>query len=159
MEISKVTQNSIKIKSKNATLVTDPSGKTDADIVILTNSEATIPENTKLVIEGPGEYEVGGLSIKGDRIGDTVLYKLFDDQFSVLLVPLSAVSKVKEEDEYDVVIIHAPDIFNKKDVEALSSEIILVYGGQSPTDESVKKLPRVNLKKKEELKGSIVYLG
>src|SRR5438874_1011043 len=130
MEISKITDNSIKVKTKNVSVVIDPTTKTDADIVIITAGnvdEFMIPENTKLVIEGPGDYEVGGISVTGEKMGEEMLYTLFDDQFRVILAPLSLISKIREDDDSDAVIIHAVGPVTKKDLSTLSSDVLLVY--------------------------------
>jgi L-ascorbate metabolism protein UlaG (beta-lactamase superfamily) len=80
MDITYLGHSSFKIKGKNATLITDPYKtdkelgmrfpKTSADIVTVSHSHPdhnSIEEvsEIKRVIEGPGEYEIMGVSIIG----------------------------------------------------------------------------------------------
>jgi L-ascorbate metabolism protein UlaG (beta-lactamase superfamily) len=78
MDITYLGHSSFKIKTKNATLVTDPYAatvgfkfpKTEADIVTVSHdhddhNQSSLVEGVKKVIDGPGEYEVMGVSILG----------------------------------------------------------------------------------------------
>lgn len=162
MEIVKISDNSIKIKTKNVSIAVDPVTKTDSDIIIVTNESVSlvVPDDIKLLIEGPGEYEVGGVHIKGEKAGADFMYTIFDDAYRLYLLPMELISKVREDDDMDAIVIKATGEISKKDVSTLSSSVI-VYGvkGNMQEDENVKRLSRVNLKKKEEIKGFIVYLG
>jgi L-ascorbate metabolism protein UlaG (beta-lactamase superfamily) len=79
MDISYLGHSSFKIKTKTATVVTDPFDssyvglkfqKTDADIVTISHdhkdhNHASNVNLTKKIIAGPGEYEISGVSILG----------------------------------------------------------------------------------------------
>lgn len=96
MEISRITDSSIKIKTKEATVLVDPTTKTDGEIVLLTSpGDYTIPEDAKLVIEGPGEYEVNGIHVTGELNPTGLTFTLFDDQFRILLTNVTGVQKLR----------------------------------------------------------------
>ena len=79
MDISYLGHSSFKIKTKNTTIVTDPYDpksvglkfpKTTADIVTLSHAHPDhnsldLVMDVKKVIEGPGEYEISGVTIIG----------------------------------------------------------------------------------------------
>lgn len=79
MEITFLGHSSFKIKGKNTTVITDPYDpemvglkfiKTDADIVTVSHHHRDHDylndiSNVKKVVDGPGEYEIAGVSIIG----------------------------------------------------------------------------------------------
>ena len=79
MDITYLGHSSFKIKSKNASIITDPFSpekvglkypKISADIVTVSHdhddhNKADLVKDTRMVIKNPGEYEVMGISIVG----------------------------------------------------------------------------------------------
>src|SRR5258708_40356795 len=79
MEITFLGQSAFKIKGKTTSIITDPYEgsmlgmkftKTDADIVLVSHhhddhDKVENVTNVKKVIDGPGEYEVAGVSVIG----------------------------------------------------------------------------------------------
>lgn len=162
MEISTAGKNSIKIKTKNAIIVVDPEKAQEQDVILLTSYKDIQDESAKLIVVGAGEYEVGGVSIKAEKEGENIVYELFDDSYKVAIFPSATMKKIKGDDDVDAVIVHVTNKADMEKVEELSSDIILIYGDEENVvikEPEVKRLPRVNLKKKEEVKGSIVYLS
>ncbi|MCL4354379.1 hypothetical protein M1349_02800 [Patescibacteria group bacterium] len=165
MDISLTKDNSLKIKGKKTAIVTDPVSKTEADIVIITDSSASYDldkvEGKRLVIEGPGEYEVGGVSIVAKNIkGDLVFY--ITDFSRILLLPASAVSKIQEEDEFDAVIIKVQEKINEDAFSAFNSKSFILYGDLSQAtlkSENIEKTNKVSLKKTGEYFGKIIMLS
>src|SRR5438093_9518388 len=133
MDISLVKDNSIKIKDGRGgtTIVTDPVLKTDGEIVLLTDREldydAEKVDGKRLVIEGPGEYEIGGVSITGQEMkGDTV-FRIFNSS-KVCLLPASAISKIQEEDEFDAVIIKVNQRVTDDSFSVFNAKLVILYG-------------------------------
>lgn len=108
MEITYIGHSCFKIKGKNATLVVDPYDsnstgyklpKMDAEIVLTSHEH---PDhnfisgiaNTKLVVDGPGEYEANDIYIfgfptyhddsKGEERGKNTIYLIEIDGFNIL---------------------------------------------------------------------------
>lgn len=70
MDIVYLGHSSFKIKGKGVTVVTDPYlGKSEADIVTVSHDHfdhnKTELVSSRFVVNGPGEYEIGGVSIVG----------------------------------------------------------------------------------------------
>lgn len=163
MEIAVIKDSSLKIKSKNTTVIIDPVSKQEGDVVILTNSssDSSLVENAKLVIDGAGEYEVGGMSIYVDDVKGELTYLFLADNMKVLLLAESALSKLKAEDEFTAVVVKVNEKVNDTILAHLTSDVFIFYQDLDKVElssENTKKMPKVNLRKKEEITGSIILL-
>lgn len=166
MEISLLKDTSIKIKSKTCAVIVDPVSKTDGDVVILTNPadsliDAEKVESSKITIDGAGEYEIGGMSITIIDKGE-LLYSFYADSMKVLLLSESMLSKLKEEDEYNAIIVKVNEEVKDTVFSNLPSDLFIFYGDLEKVqlkEENIKKVSKVNLKKKEEYEGSIILLS
>ena len=78
MEIVLLTQNSIRIKDKQASFVVDPQEKVSADAYLLLKNPAHVvkAEEETVIISGPGEYEIGGVKLSGIRAETNSVYSL-----------------------------------------------------------------------------------
>lgn len=79
MDITYLGHSSFRLKGKTASIITDPFDpkfvglkypSTDADIVTISHNhpdhnKSELIKNVKMVVEGPGEYEISGVSIIG----------------------------------------------------------------------------------------------
>ncbi len=134
MDISIVGKTSIKIKGKLATFVVDPSKemtKTQADAIILLNGVANIDKSrvvdSRIIIQGAGGYEVGGVKISGTTTPKGILYKLLIDGISVILGRTTD-AKTEGFSACQIAIINADDEFNESFVAAMESRITVIYG-------------------------------
>lgn len=98
MDIYHFGLSAIRIKGKKTAIVIDPffkdkTGlkfeKVEADAVLISDREASWMslsqvDGYRVVIDGPGEYEVGGIAIRGIAIDDTVSYLVKIDGITVL---------------------------------------------------------------------------
>lgn len=131
---------SIRLRGKKTTLVIDPFSKetaglkfekTEADAVLLTakNSPRISLDqvsNSRVVIDGPGEYEVGGVAIHGIAIDGIATYVVKID---------------------GVTMLHLGDISNPlsdSEIEKYPSiDILFVYGGKDTADMIAKLEPKI----------------
>lgn len=153
MEISFLSEDSIKIRTKKAILVVDPDESVSADVALLTSK---VPSKNgekswnieKIVVDGPGEYEVGEAMIKAKQLGDTIAYRLEDQDGKLLLLAASVVSQVKEEDEYKGVVIHMDEAVDDSIFSKFSSKLFVLYGPLkflNMKDDGVVRASRINL--------------
>lgn len=160
MEITRLSNTSIRIKTKNATLVVDPVSKTEADAFLFTNASNKFESET-LPIYGPGEFEVKGVSIRGEKIDNIVCYDLWDDSKKILILPSLSAAKSKEAAEYNAVVINISEKTDDALLSGVSSELVILYGDSSfitLDQNTVKKTEKINLKKADEFKGFTVFL-
>lgn len=162
MELTSPIANSLKINSKKGYILVDPDASEDAKIVILSDDSSSdiqqTPEN--LVIYGPGDFEASGILIKGTRNENETMYSIDTGEGRALVVSSTSLSKLADEDDYDVVVVKAVGPVDDAALSALSSKLVVVYGNEENIPETLrtKKVAKINLKKREEIEGNVVYL-
>src|SRR5258706_6590981 len=114
MEIVKLSPTAIKLKTKQAIFVVNPSdtkGKLVADVVLLYDkNQQNLPEfeDSVLIVDGPGDYEVKGVKFSGVGKPEQVYYFGKMDGVEVLITKSSIAQKAKENiKECNVAIIDA----------------------------------------------------
>ncbi len=164
MEISLVSSDSIKIKGKNASVVFDPAGKVDAEIVI-----ATIPldslmidkvEGVRLVISGPGDYEAGGISVTGKSQKGRAFYTV-TESMKIAFADSVVANLLPDDEDFDAVIIHVTDAFSDEVLASVSAKTVILYGDltlATVTSENSEKTAKINLKKSSEVQGKTFLL-
>lgn len=164
MEIQLISPDSIKIKGKNASVVFDPSSKTEAEIVIATKAVDTLSldkvSNSRLVISGPGEYEAGGISVSGKRVKDKVIYTLFES-LKIAVVNSEVVKDLPDDEDFDAVIVHVDSAFSDEVLGPISSKCTILYGDLAQAtikSENTEKTNKVSLKKVSEITGKTFLL-
>jgi hypothetical protein len=161
MEIQRVSDSSIKIKSKNATFLIDSSPKSESEVAIFTQPPDSYSDFTGLVISGPGEYETAGVSIKGEKHGEKTTYTFLEENQNVLVTSASSLASIKEIEEGSFVVVIADQSLGEA-ISELAAEIIILSSPAEflPTDTTTfKKTDKINLKKTEEYKGFVVHLS
>lgn len=162
MDLTKLSDLSLKIKLKKLTIVTDPEKKADAEVAIVT---AGVPDKTMydeyaLVIEGPGEYEKNGIYIKGEKVGEGIAYTIIDGTSKIHFAESTALEKFKEED-IEVLIVKAVAKVDESTLSSFSGSIVAVYGNPEfiqISPEVAKHTNKITSKTREEFAGSIVIL-
>lgn len=134
MEITSLGHSSFRIKGKTATLVTDPFDSemvgfpfprhVSADIVTVSHEHkdhnaVNAIEGSPFVIQGPGEYEIKGVSVigvssyhdaeKGEKRGKNIIYRIEIDGISVVhlgdLGGTLSTSEIERLDGVDILMI------------------------------------------------------
>lgn len=164
MEISRLSDTSIKIKTKTAVLVVDPDVKTEADVVLnITPFESgeKLVINKRLVIDGPGDYEISDVAIQGVEYGSFMGYSIDDGTFRVMVAPSVALDKVKDEEGYSALVIKAVEAVDLEKISSFSSDVCLILADPMLLDHATdaKKIQKINLRRIDEsLKGQVVVL-
>lgn len=138
MDVAYLGENSIRIKSKTASIIVDPSpsiGKTETDAVVLTDSilnpNLSKIEGYRIVIKGPGEYEVSGVKVSASRVGEKLVLRLDVDGVKVLIGDGISIEKVHEKiEECDLAVINSENEYNYAILASLEPKALLVYGSQ-----------------------------
>jgi hypothetical protein len=144
VDISIVEKNSIKIKGKKATFVVDPTkemSKTPADAIIFLNGEdkagVSKVADFRMIINGPGEYEVGGVKISGLKTSKGIIYRLSIDGVTAVL-GTAMDTKMEGFNACEVMVVNTDNDFNESFVTALEPKMVVLYGDKRV--ESAKKL-------------------
>src|SRR5258708_559462 len=99
MDITYLGLSSLRLKGKKTTIIVDPFEKqkagisfesTEADGVVHTSKKASYlgsegVKDFRVVIDGPGEYEVGGVGVVGMAMGGITTYYIKIDGIALLV--------------------------------------------------------------------------
>lgn len=96
-----------KISQGDLSLVVNPQSKISADVTLFTTGHGETSDKSGFVIEGPGEYEIKDIFIKGFQIKDGETYKTtylitFE---GIKLCFLGAVLPVKDIEDVDILLV------------------------------------------------------
>ena len=100
MDIALLPKNSLKIKIKKTSIMVDPNKempKTDTDAVIALNGniDESRVNGYRVLINGAGEYEVGGLKISAFRATDDLIFSFSFETFEAILAKTDKIFKLK----------------------------------------------------------------
>jgi hypothetical protein len=135
VDIQTIGENSLRIKSKKTTLVIDPKTamqKVDADAILLTGEDSDVNRVTdyRVVITGPGEYEVSGLKIVGIDSEEGLVFSLISENVRTLVSKVSSLKKISTEKigDYQIVIINADTDTSESMITAMEPSVVVLYG-------------------------------
>ena len=135
MDIYTLDKNSIKIHSKHANFIVDPTKlgtKVSCDAVILLNNnniDLSKVADYRIVINGPGEYEIRGIKVSCIKADLGFIYSLMVDGFSVILGTSSEIPKIKDDTFLcQIAILNVDDDLNSTVVTKLEPKIVILYG-------------------------------
>lgn len=134
VDIAILGKNSLKLKGKQVTFIIDPTSampKTPADAVILLDGGSDIDVSRatdyRIIISGPGGYEVGGAKISGLKTPKGILYKFsIDDLVIILGSPTEA--NMEGFNACQVAVVSTNNDFNESFVTGLEPKITVLYG-------------------------------
>lgn len=143
MELALLTKDSLRVKGKQGVLVIDPSstGKVEADAVLVSSQggKAPIVEGSRLVIYGPGEYEVAGIKVTTTGTDGNLVHTIKVDNVTVIAGTAQAISKAHDKlSESHIIAAHVTDGSLQEAVTALAPRVVVLYGEKA--DEEAKNL-------------------
>lgn len=134
MEIAILPKQSLRIKSKQASLVVDQQDKAEyngALILAKTVSELSHPDS-EIVINAPGEYEVGGIKITGVRYESEMVYTLLVDGVEIVLGKISILNKMHAKlSDNNVVAVYCDTAEDSSFLTSLATNVIVLYGDKA----------------------------
>ncbi len=134
MEITLLSKHTVRIKGKKTTLVLDPDTQVDADAILTLNNNAISGkvQPDQLIIQGAGEYEVGGIKISVYANGGEYLYDMTIDNTRVVAAQSQILQRMKEKlTDRDILLFHASEELNPALVTQLSPQAVVLYGEHS----------------------------
>ncbi len=138
MDIALLNPGTLRIKGKNSTLIIDPNsstGKNEADGVIVLNSYENFSVNKiegyRIIIKGPGEYEVGGTKISALSFDKNLIVKMDVDGVKVLIGDGASIEKLHDKlEETQILVINSDLPFNDSILASLEPNVFVVYGNK-----------------------------
>lgn len=147
MEIASLPKAFIRIKGKQSTIIVNPSEKHEGNASLFLDEgvESHFSLKDGVVIASPGEYEVGGLKIRGTRSDSNSTYSLVVDGVDVLLGKLSVLEKIHAKlSDHALVIIDADVVLDPSLATSLASSALIITGEKAK--EVVDKFIKENVK-------------
>lgn len=147
MEVSVVDQDTIRIKGKSVNFLIDPSSsisKTSADAVIFLNdikdSDKRLSKVTdyRVVIKGPGSYEVGGARLSCEGEEDELFYSLNVDLLNIFLVRARGLLRQEDKGPCNILILNVDADFKESMVSSFEPSVVIFYGEKG--DQAAKTL-------------------
>ncbi|MCL4354041.1 hypothetical protein M1349_01050 [Patescibacteria group bacterium] len=143
MEIAIIDKHTIKVKTKRTTFIIDPTEslpKTSADaILLLQKNKGDLKGITdyRLVIDGPGEYELGGVKVSAFKSDGKLAYGLIGDGIESVIGESSVLNKLTDKfQEKSIAIINMDEDLGESVITTIEPKIIMFYGEK--TNEGVK---------------------
>jgi hypothetical protein len=135
MEIAILPQATLRIKGKQMTIGIDQIDKTNSRGTIILHTD---PKSLKLIednviINGAGEYEVGGIKITGTRSGQHVVYGMNVDGVEVLIGKISSLDAMQHKlKEHNIVVARCDETVTASFLTSLASNAVIFYGEKGP---------------------------
>jgi hypothetical protein len=155
MDINILDKNSIKIKIKKVNFVIDPGSsisKTNADAIIAFDASAidsTRVTDYRVIIKGPGEYEVGGVKVVGVKDGESLAYSLIAQETSIIIGKASSLGKMLDKvSEHGIAVLDIDSKLDPSIITAIEPRYLVLYGEK--VKEELSSLSKELLEKKTE---------
>ena len=140
MEVSIVSDFCLKIKGKQGSIIVDPRkslrGKVESDAILIFDKrekyDDTKVEGYRVIINGPGEYEISGIKVSASKLGANVIYQLYVDNVDIILAFASSIEKAKEKlSDHHILILLMDEKIDFSTLVALEPRIAVMYGGHA----------------------------
>jgi hypothetical protein len=135
MDIQLLGKDSLRIKSKKTAVAIDPKSsiaKFDADAILLIDKKSDVSRvnDSRITIDGAGEYEISGLKVSGIKSDKDIMYGLNSENVDAIVAKASSLETVPIDKigEYQVVIINVDSDLKQSVVTAMEPRVVVLYG-------------------------------
>jgi len=132
MEIALLPKSAVRIKGKNATFVVNPQSSMSANAVLLLDPNAELMTDEAVVLQGAGEYEIGGVKITGLRNNTNVLYSLLLDGMEIVVGSIGLLSAQQHKlKEHNIVVVNCDEVVDASFLTSLGINGVLFFGDKA----------------------------
>lgn len=132
MEIALLQKSALRIKGKTASFAINPQGSVTTNAVLLLTPGMEFSTEEIVVLNGAGEYEIGGVKITGLRNEKSVLYSMHIDGMDVVVGSIALLSALQHKlKEHNIVIVNCDEITDASFLTSLAVNAVLFYGEKS----------------------------
>lgn len=133
MEITVTSPTSLKLKGKHASLFINPNDKSsqvNAAILVGNPSKQDIKiQDDVVIINGPGEYEAGGIKVTGTQCDKSTVYSIVIDGVDIALGEITALDKLHQKmKEHHIVLIHSNEVHSASFATTVATHAIAFFG-------------------------------
>ena len=153
MDIVLLGSKSLKLKGKRSTIVVNPTAqlqKTEAEAILLLDNyedqSFSKIEGQRIVIDGPGEYEVSGIKISATKANGGIVYLADIDNVKVLIGQGNSIERIYDKvGNCNIVVVDSDKEFDYGILPKIEPSVILIYGEKK--EEVGKSLGKVDVPK------------
>lgn len=158
MEITLLPKSALRIKGKTSSFVVNPQEAVQANAYFLLDPKAVFVTDEAVVLNGPGEFEIGGVKITGLRNEKSVLYTMNVDGMEVLVGTITLLSALHAKlKENNIVIVNCDEVTDATFLTALAVNAVLFYGEKA--EEVAQTFEKEKLKKMNKYAASLGKLS
>jgi hypothetical protein len=129
MEIALLPKSVLRVKGKTATFVFNPQTPVAANAVFLFEPGVEYTSDETVVLNGAGEYEIGGVKITGLRNEKSVLYSMNIDGIEVVAGSITLLSAMQHKlKEHNVVVVNCDETVDASFLTSLAINAVLFCG-------------------------------
>jgi hypothetical protein len=138
MDVTVLPGDAIRLKTKQALFLINPQDKmTDANATVFLTQDHALPDDENIVvIDGPGDFEIGGVKLSGIRSGSDMVYSLILDGIEVMIGKIAPIEKIQHKvKEHDAVIVTSDDMTatNAAFITGLATAYLVAVGQKGKT--------------------------
>ncbi len=132
MEIALLPKSVLRVKGKTATFAINPQSTIAANAVLLLEPGAEFVSDESVVLNGAGEYEIGGVKITGLRNEKSVLYSMNIDGMEVVVGSIALLSSLQHKlKEHNVVVVNCDETADASFLTSLAINAVLFCGDKA----------------------------
>jgi hypothetical protein len=158
MEIAALTNTSLRLKGKQATLVINPTAKITGYsgalyIPSVSYTEISV-EKDCVLFDGAGEYEVGGVKVSGITSGTETIYTISLDGIQILVGTITALERSHAKiGEQHIVIVIANTEIDPSFVTSFAPKVVFFTGDFA--ENVAKKTAKENIRKEAKYQSTL----
>jgi len=129
MEIALLPKSVLRVKGKTVTFAINPQTSVAANAVLMFTPGAENESEETVVLNGAGEYEIGGVKITGLRNEKSVLYSMNIDGIEVVAGSIALLSAMQHKlKEHNVVVVNCDETADASFLTSLAINAVLFCG-------------------------------
>lgn len=129
MEIGLLQKSALRIKGKSATFVVNPQDASTANAVLMLDSASTYTSEETVVLQGAGEYEIGGVKITGLKNDTNVVYSLNLEGLELIVGSLKTLAALQHKTkEHYIVMVLCNEVGDASFLTSLAVNAVVFYG-------------------------------
>jgi hypothetical protein len=133
MEIALLPKSVLRVKGKTASFAVNPQTAVSANAVLMFDPGAENISDEAVVLNGAGEYEIGGVKITGLRNEKSVLYSMNIDGIEIVVGSITLLSAMQHKlKEHNVVVVHCDESTDASFLTSLAVNAVLFCGEKAP---------------------------
>lgn len=146
MEIALLNKSALRLKGKSASFVVNPQDAISANAALfLDDSYPEVASEDSVMLQGAGDYEIGGVKITGFRGSKGIFYSMSIDGIDVVVGTIENLAAMQHKvKEHNLVVVRCDEPASASFLTSLATNVVLFYGAKA--EEVATSFEKDNLK-------------